>query len=60
MGTKPGEFRAPHQIAVDSKGSLYTAEVNPGNRAQKFIYKGMSKTAPAYALTAAQVSAPTQ
>ena len=60
MGTKPGEFRAPHQIAVDSKGNLYTAEVNPGNRAQKFVYKGTSKTVPANALTAAQLSAPTQ
>ena len=55
-GTKPGEFRAPHQISVDSKGNLYTAEVNPGNRAQKFVYKGLSKTVPANALTAAQLS----
>jgi hypothetical protein len=60
MGTKPGEFRAPHQISVDSKGNLYTAEVNPGNRAQRFVYKGLSKTVPANALTAAQLSASAQ
>jgi DNA-binding beta-propeller fold protein YncE len=56
LGSKPGEFRAPHQISVDSKGNLYTAEVNPGNRAQKFVYKGTSKTVPANALTAAQLT----
>jgi hypothetical protein len=57
-GTAPGEFQAPHLIAVDSKGNLYTAEVNPGNRAQRFVYKGMSKTPPSNALTAAQIAAP--
>ena len=56
-GTKPGEFQAPHLISVDSKGNLYTAEVNPGNRAQKFLFKGMSRTAPPNALTSAQLSA---
>jgi len=60
MGTKPGEFRAPHQISVDSKGNLYTAEVNPGNRAQKVMLKGMSKTIPANALSAAQLTASAQ
>jgi hypothetical protein len=60
VGTKAGEFRMPHQISVDSKGNLYVAEVNPGNRAQKFVYKGMSKTAPANALTASQLSASAQ
>jgi len=45
-GTKPGDFQTPHHLAVDSKGNLYTAEVNPGNRAQKFLYKGMSATPP--------------
>ena len=50
-GATPGDFQAPHLIAVDSKGNLYTAEVNPGNRAQKFVFKGMSATPPANALT---------
>ena len=29
-GTKSGDFQGPHHLAVDSKGNLYTAEVNPG------------------------------
>jgi hypothetical protein len=28
-------------MAVDSKGNIYTAEVAPGARAQKFVFKGM-------------------
>jgi DNA-binding beta-propeller fold protein YncE len=55
-GTKPGDFQSPHHLAVDSKGNLYTAEVNPGNRAQRFLFKGMSSTIPANALTASQLS----
>jgi DNA-binding beta-propeller fold protein YncE len=53
---EPGHFRGPHHIAVDSKGNLYTAEVNPGNRAQRFLLKGMSPTPPPNALTAAQLA----
>jgi DNA-binding beta-propeller fold protein YncE len=34
-------LRGPHHIAVDSKGNLYTAEVHPGNRVQKFVFKGL-------------------
>src|SRR6185369_13364461 len=56
-GTKPGDFRSPHLISVDSKGNLYTAEVAPGNRAQKFVFKGMSRTIPSNALTPVQLSA---
>jgi len=56
-GTKPGEFQAPHLVSVDSKGNLYTAEVAPGNRAQKFLFKGMSPTPPPNALTPVQLSA---
>ena len=52
---KPGDFQGPHHIAVDSKGNLYVAEVAPGNRAQKFLLKGMSPTPPPNALTAAQL-----
>ena len=55
---KPGDFQGPHHIASDSKGNLYVAEVNPGNRAQKFVFKGMAATPPPNALTPAQLSAP--
>jgi DNA-binding beta-propeller fold protein YncE len=37
-----GDFQGLHHLAADSKGNLYTAEVAPGNRAQRFIYKGIS------------------
>jgi len=53
---KPGDFQGPHHIAIDSKGNLYVAEVNPGNRAQKFLLKGMSPTPPPNALTPAQLA----
>jgi DNA-binding beta-propeller fold protein YncE len=53
---RPGDFQGPHHIAVDSKGNLYVAEVNPGNRAQKFLLKGMSPTPPLNALTPAQLA----
>src|SRR6202030_1342215 len=56
-GSRPGDFQTPHHLAVDSKGNLYTAEVNPGNRAQKFLFKGMSSTPPPNALTESQLSA---
>jgi hypothetical protein len=36
-GTEPGNFQGIHQLAVDSHGTLYTAEVAPGARVQKFI-----------------------
>lgn len=39
----PGDFQGLHNLAADSKGNLYAAEVAPGNRAQKFVFKGMSK-----------------
>jgi hypothetical protein len=35
-GHAPGEFYVLHDMAVDSKGNIYTAEVNEGRRAQKF------------------------
>jgi hypothetical protein len=58
-GAKPGELRLPHEIAVDSKGNLYVAEVT-NTRAQKFLYRGMSKAVPANALTADRLSAMSQ
>ena len=55
---KPGDFQGLHQMAVDSKGNIYTGEVAPGARAQRFRYKGISATLPPNALTAAQLAAP--
>jgi hypothetical protein len=31
-----GEFAALHNIAVDHQGNIFTAEVNTGQRVQKF------------------------
>ena len=53
---KPGDFQGLHHIAVDSKGNIYSGEVAPGARAQRFRYKGLSSTPPANALTAAQLA----
>lgn len=33
----PGDFDGIHNLAVDSRGNLYTAESNPSNRLQKFV-----------------------
>jgi DNA-binding beta-propeller fold protein YncE len=57
-GESPGDFRGPHELAVDSKGHLYVAEVEPGNRVQKFVFKGLAAKPPPNALTAAQLAAP--
>ncbi len=35
-----GEFHWVHNLAIDSKGNLYTTEVDTGKRAQKFRYIG--------------------
>ena len=35
-GRMAGQFKWVHNIAIDSKGNLYTAEVGYGRRAQKF------------------------
>lgn len=56
-GKEPGNFQGVHHIAADSKGNLYTAEVAPGARAQKFMFTGMSNTLPPNALTAEQLAA---
>jgi hypothetical protein len=47
IGGEPGQFYVLHDIVTDSKGNVYTAEVNDdgGRRAQKFIYNGMSSAA---------------
>ena len=41
QGPEPGNFRNAHHMATDSRGNLYTAEVNPGSRVQKFVFKGV-------------------
>jgi hypothetical protein len=40
-GVAPGEFYVIHHMASDSKGNLYTAEVEDGHRAQKFVFDGI-------------------
>jgi hypothetical protein len=47
---KAGDFQGLHHMAVDSKGNIYTGEVAPGARVQRFIYKGLSTTVPANAV----------
>jgi len=41
LGIAPGEFYVLHHMNVDSKGNLYTTEVQDGKRAQKFVFKGL-------------------
>ena len=36
----PGDFHWLHQVSVDSKGNIYTAEVDTGKRIQKFLRYG--------------------
>lgn len=38
-GRYAGQFHWVHNLAVDSKGNIYTAEVDNGKRAQKFVYQ---------------------
>ncbi len=40
-GRQPGQFYGAHNVAVDSKGNLYTVETYQGRRLQKFVYKGV-------------------
>jgi hypothetical protein len=39
-GRNAGKFHWVHNIAVDSKGNIYTTEVDTGKRAQKFTPVG--------------------
>ena len=39
-GRNAGEFHWVHNMAVDSKGNIYTTEVDNAKRAQKFVYRG--------------------
>jgi DNA-binding beta-propeller fold protein YncE len=38
-GRGPGQFHWVHNIAVDSRGNIYTTEVDDARRAQKFAYR---------------------
>jgi hypothetical protein len=40
-GRQPGQFFGVHNIAVDSRGNLYTTETYTGARLQRFLYKGI-------------------
>lgn len=40
-GRQPGTFYAPHSIATDSQGNIYTTETYEGARVQKFVYQGV-------------------
>ena len=39
-GRSAGQFHWVHNVAVDSHGNMYTAEVDTGKRAQKFVRSG--------------------
>ena len=41
-GHYPGEWYSLHNIAIDSKGNLYTVETYQGRRLQRFLYKGLA------------------
>jgi DNA-binding beta-propeller fold protein YncE len=41
-GAAPGQFQGLHHMTSDHKGNLYTAEVAPGNRVQRFLFKGIA------------------
>jgi len=40
-GRQAGQLHWVHNLAVDSKGNIYTAEVDSGKRAQKFVFKAV-------------------
>jgi sugar lactone lactonase YvrE len=52
-----GDFQGAHHLAANSKGDLVVVEVAPGNRVQRFRFKGLSNTLPSNALTEAQLAA---
>jgi DNA-binding beta-propeller fold protein YncE len=43
-GRQAGQLHWVHNLAVDGKGNVYTAEVDSGKRAQKFVFKGVGPT----------------
>jgi DNA-binding beta-propeller fold protein YncE len=42
-GRQPGQFYGVHNIAVDSKGNLFTTETYNGARVQRFVFKGIGQ-----------------
>ena len=40
IGRYAGQFIWLHNVAVDSKGDIFTTEVRTGKRVQKFVYQG--------------------
>jgi DNA-binding beta-propeller fold protein YncE len=42
-GRQPGQWYAPHSIATDSRGNIYTTETYEGKRVQKFVFQGISE-----------------
>lgn len=43
-GRGPGQWYAPHSIAVNSSGDIFTTETYEGKRVQKFVYQGINET----------------
>jgi DNA-binding beta-propeller fold protein YncE len=41
-GRYAGQLHWVHNLAVDSKGNVYTAEVDSAKRVQKFLYQGLA------------------
>jgi DNA-binding beta-propeller fold protein YncE len=39
-GRMPGDFHWLHQVSLDSKGNIYTGEVDTGKRIQRFLRSG--------------------
>jgi hypothetical protein len=39
-GRQAGEFHWIHNLAIDSRGNVFTTEVDTGKRAQKFLFRG--------------------
>jgi sugar lactone lactonase YvrE len=54
LGHSAGEFRNLHELTVDSKGDIYTAEVSEGKRVQKFVLKGAGSKVAARKVAASQ------
>jgi hypothetical protein len=44
VGDKPGQFYVLHDLATDSHGNVYTAEILENHRTQKFAFKGIRLT----------------
>ena len=48
-GRQAGDFHWVHNLTIDSKGNLFTTEVDTGKRVQKFVYQGSMGAKPAAA-----------